>query len=105
MRAELSTLEASRIAAFCITVIELCIEHSASVEAWYRTRERNRRLGGPLDSYHLEALAVELMPDDPKRLNALAGDARTLGLDAEVERDRVRLELAYRRRLNGTISA
>lgn len=97
MPRELTTIEAARVGAFAVTVLELCLEHGGSVTSWQRTKKRNQDVGGRADSFHLEGLAADIELEDPERKPALVRDARAHGLDAGDEGDHVHVELDYRR--------
>lgn len=97
MASELTTLQAARVAAFAINVVELRRTHGCNITSWGRTKKRNADIGGRPDSFHLEDLAADLVPEDRNQVPAIVADARARGLDAGDEGDHVHVELDYRR--------
>jgi len=85
-----------RVPAFAVHVVALCMTHRASVTSWYRTSTRNKSKGGSINSFHLEGLAADLVPDNPIDGNDIMHDAHQRGLDAVNEGDHVHVELDYR---------
>ena len=78
----------------------LCRLHHCSVTSTYRTEKRNARVGGHPRSWHrLERLpypaAADLVPDTltPAKMEAIARDAKKLGVWPYVESDHIHLQL------------
>lgn len=84
-------------AAFAITVSELIAKYPASVTSWHRTPERNARVDGHPNSYHLLGLAADLVLNDETQHTACVAAAHQLGLDALDEHTHVHVELDARR--------
>ena len=73
----------------------LCALYEASETSGARTRKRNEKVGGNINSKHqimFGCMAWDLVPDDPRRNRSLGMAARTLGFKAEVESDHVHLQ-------------
>jgi hypothetical protein len=97
VRSPLTVLHASRVATFAVVLVELCLDFNASVTSWQRSPKRNHHVGGATDSFHLEGLGADLVPDDPAVLDELVDAAKKRGLDAVNEGDHAHLEFDYRR--------
>lgn len=82
---------------FASLVYFLCTAFRCSVTSWHRTRQRNAALGGLDNSFHLEGLAADLVPDNLADRERVAEAARALGLDAYIDAEHVHIELDYRR--------
>lgn len=87
----------NRFLHLALLVHMLCTIYRCSITSWHRTEQRNRDKGGLVNSFHLEGLAADLLPDDLGERERIAYAARNLGLDASIEGDHVHVELDYRR--------
>lgn len=84
-----------RIQAFALAVYRYCVRFRGSVVSGFRTRSRNRDVGGKPDSLHLQGLAADVVLDfngDDDSRHVAAFD---LGLRLVIEHDHDHLE--YRR--------
>ena len=88
---------ALRVITFVTILLYLEQMHPFSVTSWVRTPARNKQKGGADNSFHLEWLGADLIPDDKADNGQLVAHARTLGLDAVDEGDHVHVELDYRK--------
>lgn len=79
---------------FCCAIRSLGKIHSFSVSSWGRTVRRNTSLGGVLNSWHLDFMAVDAVLDDPASMKFLLADASKLLLEVVVEDDHVHIEPA-----------
>jgi hypothetical protein len=77
---------------FCHCVRSLCFTHQASVTSWFRTEKRNAAEHGHTNSWHLDGLGADLVPDDPAKKPFLILAAAQLGLQAFDEGDHVHVE-------------
>ena len=82
--------------AFALHVRALCQQFNASVYSWWRSVKHNRAEKGHPQSFHLEGLAADLVPDDPADQDALIKRARALGLHVTPKKRGVHVELDYR---------
>ena len=79
----------------CERVRCLCALYRASVTSSCRTRQRNQRVGGSINSKHQPMfgfMAWDLVPDQWTERRELANAARMLGFRVEVESDHVHLQ-------------
>jgi hypothetical protein len=82
---------------FCCCVRSLCLTHNCSVTSWFRTEKHNAAERGHVNSWHLDGLGADLLPDDPARKPSIILDAAALGLEAFDEGDHVHIEPPGRR--------
>lgn len=83
-------------AAFWFYVRALCAIFDCSVTSSHRTKKRNHSVGGVWNSFHLEGLAADLVPDNWNNAQQIVDAARKLGLDVYVESDHIHVEYDYR---------
>ncbi|KKM75465.1 hypothetical protein LCGC14_1389870 [marine sediment metagenome] len=48
---------------FCVAIKTLALHANFSVTSWWRSHERNRKVGGVSGSWHLSGRAIDLIPD------------------------------------------
>lgn len=77
---------------FYMSILCICVAHSASMTSGYRTDKRNHLVGGVVNSKHRDAYAFDLVPDEPAKAEGIVEDARRLGYDAINEGDHVHIE-------------
>ena len=77
---------------FVDAVLTLQAEFDFSVSSWFRTKKRNKGVGGNAESFHLCGLGADCVLDLPDDQDLLVKRARRLGLDAIVEGDHIHLE-------------
>ena len=73
----------------------LCALYHASVTSHCRTRQRNERVGGSINSKHQTCfgyMAWDLVPDQWTERRELANAARVLGFRVQVESDHVHVQ-------------
>ena len=90
---ESRALARSRVPLFVNALMHLAQLIPLSVVSWGRSTERNRVVGGKLNSLHLVWLAVDVVCDRAEDKGTLVYYARAFGLQAEDEGDVVHLEL------------
>jgi len=78
--------------AFTLAVVALALEVPLSVTSWIRSPARNGIVGGHPDSYHLSALAVDVVPDNPADTDKIKARAARLGLKALNEGSHIHLQ-------------
>jgi len=81
---------------FCLHVRTLEHQFNVSVTSWWRSPKRNAAKGGDAESFHLEGLGADLVPDELADKPAIAEAARALGLQVADEGDHLHIELDYR---------
>ena len=77
---------------FVDAVITLQAEFEFSVTSWFRSKKRNKGVGGSDDSFHLCGLGIDCVLDLPDVKDLFVKRARRLGLDAIDEGDHIHLE-------------
>ena len=77
---------------FVDVILTLNIEFNFSVTSWIRTHQRNREVGGNVESFHRCGLGLDCVLDLPTSKEHFIKRARKLGLDAIDEGDHVHLE-------------
>ena len=77
---------------FVDAVLTLQSEFDFSVTSWFRTKKRNKGVGGSGESFHLCGLGVDCVLDIPDDQDPFIKRARRLGLDAIFEGDHIHLE-------------
>jgi len=86
----------TRLIYFSVLISLVQQRYPCSVTSWWRSRTRNAALDGHPESFHLEGLAADLVPDDPEQRAPLKRFAEDLGLQVADEGDHVHIELDYR---------
>lgn len=81
---------------FCLHMRALAGQFDVSVTSWWRSEKRNAAKGGDPESFHLEGLGADLVPDELARKPDIAEAARALGLQVADEGDHLHVELDYR---------
>lgn len=81
---------------FCLHVRALAEQFNISVISWWRTEKRNADVGGHAQSFHLEGLGADLVPDDPTDIPAITDEARARGLQVSPKAGALHVELDYR---------
>lgn len=77
---------------FVHAVILLGLRYRFSVTSWLRSPLHNVEVGGQPTSYHLVALAVDIILDKGEDVDAFKTEAARLGLSALDERDHIHLQ-------------
>ena len=77
---------------FSDKVLALCLIYDCSETSGFRTEKRNAIVGGAPNSRHMEALARDIVPDDPGLTDLICQSARRLGLWVLVESDHIHLQ-------------
>ena len=65
---------------FAQHVVTICLRHNGSVVSWIRSVERNSKVGGHVDSFHLCGLAADVAFDDRDDMDLAILLANRLGL-------------------------
>ena len=76
----------------------ICRAFKLSVVSWGRTPKRNEEKGGKPNSWHLDFMAVDVVPDDPGVIQACGDTCLKFGLDFVNEGDHWHIEPAGARR-------
>jgi hypothetical protein len=85
-------MPAMNVACFAHLVHTLCTIYPASVTSWIRTKHRDEILTVKGYDLHRLGLAVDVVLDDPKDVDALMKACRTLGLQPVVEATHIHIE-------------
>ena len=67
---------------FADKALALCLIFGCSETSGYRTKKRNKRVGGHPKSRHMKGKARDIVPDNPKDKSVVVKAARKLGLVA-----------------------
>lgn len=79
---------------FTITILTLKAEFNFSITSWLRSKQRNIKVGGNVESFHLCGLGIDCVVDNSADKGPFIKRARRLGLDAVDEGDHIHLEPA-----------
>ena len=79
--------------AFARTVLVLAGQYQFSVTSWGRTAAHNARVGGVINSRHLEWLAVDMVCDSVDEYLRLTQGAELLGLQVIAEKDHIHVQV------------
>lgn len=79
---------------FTTSIRLLCRVFGLSVTSWGRSAARNAAVGGRPDSWHLDFLAVDVVPDNANVLDQLRGASQWMGLEIIDEGDHWHIEPA-----------
>ena len=77
---------------FAYRLQTLAVEFNYSVTSWFRSKARNKDVGGNAESFHLSGLGADCVLDSADDKPAFMKRARRLGLDAIDEGDHIHLE-------------
>ena len=79
--------------AFARTILVLAGNYQFSVTSWGRTNAHNARVGGVINSRHLEWLAVDCVCESVDEYLRLTQGAELLGLQVIAEKDHIHLQV------------
>lgn len=85
-------VDAASVLHFCNAVVILGLRFRFSVTSWIRSAIRNAAVGGSRDSWHMVALAVDVVLDDGEDVISFKLTANKLGLKALDEGDHIHLQ-------------
>ena len=80
------------IFSFTTAILVLAVRFRFSVTSWLRSPARNKSVGGVGDSWHLTALAVDVVLDPGEGEEAFRREAARLGLKCLDEGDHLHLQ-------------
>lgn len=67
---------------FLLIIVGICLQYDCSVTSWIRTASRNKILGGHPESFHLAAMAIDLVPDNQAQTPKIIARLERLGVRA-----------------------